>query len=260
VLPYAISVSKKGELNLQRKRVVELTKEEIEATLERYEQAVAAEKPPWSQNRKQICIICRNPERAVINRILLEGTLPYNTLRRNFDLDLPQMYRHWERHLAPCIDPELSRRTVLSQVDRIEAHKQFPTAPHLQYNWIIRQLLVARNLLLLELEAGMPLRLPNSGAIPEYLDILMKIKDLIPFSHLQKKLPVGRPTAEPVVEVVDDEITPEQEDEILRAKQKRLERQRRMEDHDGTGTNIRYDKPSAGRVGQTEQGPEKPAR
>jgi len=209
---------------MRRKRILELSKEEVEATCDRYEVAIK-DGYPWSRNKTASCVICRDPAIRRFNVVMLEGKTPYDAIKRDFNFDLSQIYRHWTTHLAPYIDPEFSRKTVLAAVDRVAAHKYYPTAggeTH-QYRWVVKQLLIARKVLLEEIEGGMPLRVANAEALHDYIEVLMKIKDLIPLTHIQKPRPVGRPK---VVEPkgIEEEITEEQEAEMLMAREKREQR------------------------------------
>ena len=165
---------------MRRKRILELSKEEVEATCDRYEVAVK-DGYPWSRNKTASCVICRNPDIRRFNVVMLEGKTPYDVIKRDFNFATSEIYRHWATHLAPYIDPEFSRKTVLAAVDRVGAHRLYPTAASesRQFRWVVSQLLIARKVLLEEIEGGMPLRVANADALHDYIEVLMKIKDLI---------------------------------------------------------------------------------
>lgn len=201
---------------MKRQRTIDLSEEEIAATLDRYDAAVK-DGFPWSRSKSKICAVCRHPECRSINKLLLVGQVHYETLRQMYDIDIAQFFRHWGTHLAQYIDPDFSRKTLLNQVSHIAAHRSYPKSrtPETQYRWVIEQLVVTRDLLLDEVEAGMPLRMPNSEALQDYIEVLMKIKQIIPLTHTpSKRQPVKK---EPESTEMDDEITPEQEKEMLRA-------------------------------------------
>ena len=219
---------------MRAKRHIKLSPEEINGTLERYEAALATGKPPWSRSKLAICKLCRHEERQRLNRLLLEGKIDYTTLRKQFDSSIPEILRHWSTHLAPFIDPEFNRASLLRQVDKIDARRRFPTAPRQQYQWIQKQLLVARNLLLDEIEAGIPVRMPHSEAVQEYIEVLMKIKDIIPLAAAAPKKAPEQPKPSNTTDI-DDDLTEEQEEEIIRARAEREKRQSTEEDKDGYG-------------------------
>ena len=160
--------------------LLRLTPEDIDRIVGRFEEAVK-DGIPWAALNGAVCKICYDPSRIAINRSVLQGKT-YASLSRECGIHPRVFFAHWNKHLLPFVDVDLPGSRVLGNLAKIEAARKFPSNRKAedQYMWCIGQLMVVRQVLVNEIDAGNSKeRRSNAEALRDYVALIVRIRETI---------------------------------------------------------------------------------
>ncbi len=197
--------------NAKRIGAGELSREDANAVIERFEEAIAKREV---LNKK--CRACWHLSRKEIHRRLLSG-VSYTILTEEYQIDRAQMHRHYYKHLIPFMRLQLGG-IVMTAVVRTLATRNFPVSGTLekQYRWCMEQMDAIRRIQVDEIDTPGNTNL-KAGMLNNWFKTVVEVRNLIGALHGKPAPSTSPDEKEPDRPTVGDFLTDEQKVEIAKA-------------------------------------------